>query len=148
MEKTSKRKITATLLSEEESIAKLNHQTKMVVKHDTVITKHNITCIKKEFKHDRKVELEEVSEGKYKNMKAPKIQAKDGVVIFDQCKVIDQLPGAKFKVLINTEKEAKIVICYLNGKLRQNNIKITVGDLVRLEMSVYDLSTGRITWRF
>lgn len=39
------------------------------------------------------------------------------------------------------------VQCKLSGKLRQNNIRIVVGDRVKIEVSPYDLSNGRITYR-
>lgn len=59
--------------------------------------------------------------------------------------VIEALPNAKFQVeLANGHK----VLAHISGKLRMNFIKILPGDKVTLEMSPYDLSRGRITWRF
>lgn len=58
--------------------------------------------------------------------------------------VVDALPGTMFKVDIG---HGHIVMAQLAGKLRLNNIRITVGDQVRLEVSPYDLTKGRITWR-
>jgi len=49
-----------------------------------------------------------------------------------------------FRVMLETGTE---IICYTNGRLRQNKIKIILGDSVRTELSVYDLSKGRITYR-
>ena len=58
--------------------------------------------------------------------------------------VIDALPNAMFQVeLANGHK----VLAHISGKLRMNFIKILPGDKVTLEMSPYDLSRGRITWR-
>jgi translation initiation factor IF-1 len=54
------------------------------------------------------------------------------------------LPNNMYKVLIET---GSTIICYTNGRLRQNKIKIVAGDSVKLEMSVYDLTKGRITYR-
>jgi translation initiation factor IF-1 len=54
------------------------------------------------------------------------------------------LPGNMFRVKLET---GPIVTCYTNGRLRQNKIKIIMGDRVRVEISVYDLSKGRITYR-
>ena len=58
--------------------------------------------------------------------------------------VTEVLPNNTFRVKIETGNE---IICYTNGRLRQNKIKIILGDDVRLEMSVYDLTKGRITYR-
>ena len=58
--------------------------------------------------------------------------------------VIEALPNAMFQVeLANGHK----VSAHISGKLRMNFIKILPGDKVTLEMSPYDLSRGRITWR-
>lgn len=58
--------------------------------------------------------------------------------------VTEVLPNNTFRVKIETGSE---IICYTNGRLRQNKIKIILGDDVKIEMSVYDLSKGRITYR-
>ena len=58
--------------------------------------------------------------------------------------VTEVLPNNMFRVKIETGNE---IVCYTNGRLRQNKIKIILGDLVRIEMSVYDLTKGRITYR-
>lgn len=58
--------------------------------------------------------------------------------------VIEALPNAMFQVeLANGHR----VLAHISGKLRMNFIKILPGDKVTLEMSPYDLSRGRITWR-
>ena len=58
--------------------------------------------------------------------------------------VIEALPNAMFQVeLANGHK----VLAHISGKLRMNFIKILPGDKVTLELSPYDLSRGRITWR-
>lgn len=58
--------------------------------------------------------------------------------------VVEKLPNAMFQVeLANGHK----VLAHISGKLRMNFIKILPGDKVTLEMSPYDLSRGRITWR-
>lgn len=65
-------------------------------------------------------------------------------VIETEGKVIEILPALKFKVeLVNKH----VIIAYLSGKLRQNYIKIIEGDNVKIEMSPYDLTKGRIIWR-
>lgn len=58
--------------------------------------------------------------------------------------VTDALPNAVFKVKLENGHE---VLAHISGKLRQNYIKILPGDRVTIELSPYDLSRGRITWR-
>ena len=58
--------------------------------------------------------------------------------------VTEVLPNNMFRVELET---GAVIICYTNGRLRQNKIKIILGDKVRTELSVYDLSKGRITYR-
>lgn len=58
--------------------------------------------------------------------------------------VIEKLPNATFQVeLANGHR----VLAVISGKLRMNFIKIVPGDKVTLELSPYDLTKGRITWR-
>ena len=59
-------------------------------------------------------------------------------------KVIETLPNAMFKVELENGHQ---VLAHISGKLRMNFIKILPGDKVTLEMSPYDLTRGRITWR-
>ncbi len=59
-------------------------------------------------------------------------------------KVVETLPNAMFKVELENGHQ---VLAHISGKLRMNFIKILPGDKVTLEMSPYDLSRGRITWR-
>lgn len=60
--------------------------------------------------------------------------------------VIDILPNAMFRVQLET-KENPVVIGVISGKMRQNNIKVLMGDRVEIEFSLYDLTRGRITRR-
>jgi translation initiation factor IF-1 len=59
-------------------------------------------------------------------------------------KVIDVLPNAMFRVVMNA---GPTVIGYISGRMRQHDIKILLGDTVEIEFSPYDLSKGRITRR-
>ncbi|MFB6181706.1 MAG: translation initiation factor IF-1 [Candidatus Magasanikbacteria bacterium] len=59
--------------------------------------------------------------------------------------VEETMPGAKFKVQLENDHE---VIAHLSGKMRVNNIRISVGDEVKVEMSPYDLEKGRIIYRY
>ena len=58
--------------------------------------------------------------------------------------VVENLPNAMFKVRLENGHE---VLCHLSGKLRMNFIRILEGDKVNVELSPYDLTRGRITWR-
>lgn len=59
-------------------------------------------------------------------------------------KVEEALPGTLFRIRCNTGNE---VICTLSGKLRINRIRLLPGDNVTIEVSPYDVSKGRVTWR-
>ena len=59
-------------------------------------------------------------------------------------KVIDALPNAMFTVELENEHT---VLSYLGGKMRKNYIRVLPGDRVTVELSPYDLSRGRITFR-
>jgi len=58
--------------------------------------------------------------------------------------VEEVLPGNMFRVKLET---GPTIVCYTNGRLRQNRIRIILGDNVRVEISAYDLNKGRITYR-
>ena len=58
--------------------------------------------------------------------------------------VVEKLPNAMFKVELENGHQ---VLAHISGKLRKNFIRILPGDKVTMEMSPYDLSKGRITWR-
>lgn len=58
--------------------------------------------------------------------------------------VIDALPNAKFRVELENGHK---ILAHLSGKLRMNYIRIMPGDKVTVELSPYDLTKGRITWR-
>jgi translation initiation factor IF-1 len=59
--------------------------------------------------------------------------------------VVEALPNTMFRVEI---QEGHSVLAHLGGKLRKNYIRILPGDKVKLELSPYDLTRGRITFRF
>ena len=58
--------------------------------------------------------------------------------------VVETLPNTNFKVELENGHQ---ILAHISGKLRMNYIKILPGDKVRVELSPYDLSRGRITWR-
>ncbi len=59
--------------------------------------------------------------------------------------IIDKQPNAFFQVKINNSEHT--VLAQISGKMRKNRIRILIGDRVDIEMSPYDLSRGRITYR-
>ncbi|MBN2884838.1 translation initiation factor IF-1 [Patescibacteria group bacterium] len=61
-----------------------------------------------------------------------------------QGEVLELMPAATFKVKLDTGHE---ILAHLSGKMRMHRIRILPGDRVRLEISPYDLSKGRITFR-
>ena len=69
--------------------------------------------------------------------------AKDDVIEVEGT-VIESMPNAVFKVKL---ENGHVVTAHISGKLRMHYIKILPGDKVNLELSTYDLSKGRITWR-
>jgi translation initiation factor IF-1 len=58
--------------------------------------------------------------------------------------VVEALPATQFKVRLDNGHQ---VLAYLSGKMRKHYIRILLGDRVRLEMSPYDLTRGRIVYR-
>jgi translation initiation factor IF-1 len=59
--------------------------------------------------------------------------------------IVDTLPNATFKVELES---GQVVMAYISGKMRMHFIKILPGDKVLVELSPYDLTKGRITYRF
>lgn len=60
-------------------------------------------------------------------------------------KIEELLPATMFKVRLES---GQVVLGHLSGKLRMNKIRLSLGDSVRVEMTPYDLTKGRITYRF
>ncbi len=58
--------------------------------------------------------------------------------------VVEALPNTNFKVELENGHQ---ILAHISGKLRMNYIKILPGDKVKVELSQYDLTRGRITWR-
>lgn len=70
--------------------------------------------------------------------------SKDDYTVF-RGKVIEATPGAKFKVVL---ENGHILNAVISGRIRKNNIRILLHDQVDVEVSAYDLSVGRIIFRF
>lgn len=83
---------------------------------------------------DRKIYVSHVKEEK---------MAKDDVIEVEGT-VVESMPNAMFKVEL---ENGHVVNAHISGKLRMHYIKILPGDKVKLELSTYDLTKGRITWR-
>ena len=64
-------------------------------------------------------------------------------------RVVEQMRDATFKVEIVNQKTGKshIIKAYIAGKLRKSSIRVLEGDTVKVELSPYDLTNGRIIWR-
>ena len=58
--------------------------------------------------------------------------------------VEEVLPGAMFRIKLENNA---VILGHISGKMRQHKIQILLGDRVKLEMSLYDLTRGRITYR-
>lgn len=58
--------------------------------------------------------------------------------------ILEVLPGSMYRVGI----DGHVIIAYLGGKMKQNKIRVVEGDRVEVEMTPYDLTKGRITFRF
>jgi translation initiation factor IF-1 len=69
--------------------------------------------------------------------------AKDAIEI--EGTVREVLPNANFRVELENGHE---VLAYLSGKMRQHYIRVLEGDRVKVELSPYDLSRGRVTYRY
>lgn len=70
--------------------------------------------------------------------------AKDDVIEIEG-KVVDTMPNAMFTVELENGHQ---ILATISGKMRKNYIRILTGDRVQVEMSPYDLTRGRITYRF
>ncbi|MFW5652505.1 MAG: translation initiation factor IF-1 [Planctomycetota bacterium] len=69
--------------------------------------------------------------------------AKEDKIVLE-AEVVDALPNAMFKVRLENGHE---ILAYVSGKMRQYFIRILPGDRVKVELSPYDLSKGRIVYR-
>ena len=69
--------------------------------------------------------------------------AKEEVLEYEG-KILELLPQASFKVLLDNGHE---VIAVISGKLRKNRIRLLTGDRVKISISPYDLTRGRVTYR-
>ena len=71
--------------------------------------------------------------------------AKNSELIELTGKIDEVLPNSTFRVKV--DNIGQNVLCYMGGRLKQNKIKVILGDKVKIEVSPYDLTKGRITYR-
>ena len=71
--------------------------------------------------------------------------AKEDIIMMEG-RVDEVLPAAMFRVKVDNINN--MVLAHLSGRMRKNNIKVLLGDMVEMEFSPYDLTKGRITYRF
>jgi translation initiation factor IF-1 len=71
--------------------------------------------------------------------------AKNNDILEMEGQIVDVLPNQMFKVKLDTTEH--IVLCYTGGKMRQFKIRLVAGDFVKIEISPYDLTKGRIVFR-
>lgn len=70
--------------------------------------------------------------------------AKDDIIELTG-KVDEVLPGNMFRVKV--DNMPNLLLCYMGGKLKQHKIRIILGDNVKIEVSPYDMTKGRISYR-
>jgi len=70
--------------------------------------------------------------------------AKEDLLEFDG-EVVELLPNAMFRVRLDNEHE---ILAHTSGKMRKNRIRVLAGDRVKVEMTPYDLTKGRINFRY
>lgn len=80
---------------------------------------------------------------KYQLAKRKTMAKNDGTITLEGV-IVDVLPNQMFKVQL---ENLHVIMCYTSGKLRQNRIRLVLGDKVTIEMSPYDMSKGRISYR-
>ena len=59
--------------------------------------------------------------------------------------IVEVLPNTMFNVELDN---GALLLCHISGKMRMNNIRIILGDRVKVELSPYDLTKGRISYRY
>jgi len=92
-------------------------------------------------KLDNSTNTDSVSEGKNSDMSF-QVNKKGFIEIIGE--ITELLPGLKFRVELENGQE---IIATMKGKMRMHNIKVVAGDKVKVEMSAYDMTKGRIIYR-
>ena len=130
-------------------LRKLNSPKKKKVKHlmiyNTVLTEFADKLQSNENLDDAYVRriLSPYTQSVSKEMEVEWSMSKKDVIEVEG-KVLEALPNAMFKVELQNGHQ---ILAHISGKLRMNYIRILPGDTVNVELSPYDLTRGRITWR-
>jgi translation initiation factor IF-1 len=89
------------------------------------------------------------AQGNERKNKTERVRKVKDDVIEVEAVVLESLPNAMFRCAINDAPETQEpVLATISGKIRKNFVKILVGDKVLIELSPYDLTRGRITFRY
>ena len=89
------------------------------------------------------------AKGNERKNKTERVRKQKDDVIEVEGTVLESLPNAMFRCAINDAPETQEpVLATISGRIRKNYVKILVGDRVTIELSPYDLTRGRITFRF
>jgi len=76
------------------------------------------------------------------------METNDKNIIEAEGEVLEACKGATFKVRVDNDlNKDMVILCHVSGKIRKNFINILAGDRVQVEISPYDLTKGRITYR-
>ena len=89
------------------------------------------------------------SQGNERKNKTERVRKQKDDVIEVEATVLESLPNAMFRCAIDDAPETQPpILATISGKIRKNFVKILVGDRVLIELSPYDLTRGRITFRY
>ncbi|MEK9147682.1 MAG: translation initiation factor IF-1 [Patescibacteria group bacterium] len=80
-------------------------------------------------------------------MKERNSEVKEGIVIYDGI-IIESLPNNTFRTRINIQGDERLMLAHISGRMRRNFIRVMPGDRIKVEMSIHDLTKGRIIYRY
>ncbi|OGZ26217.1 MAG: translation initiation factor IF-1 [Candidatus Nealsonbacteria bacterium RIFCSPLOWO2_12_FULL_39_31] len=80
-------------------------------------------------------------------MNERKSEVKQGLVVYDGI-ITESLPNNTFRTRINIDNEEQLIVAHISGRMRRNFIRVMPGDKIKVEMSVHDLTKGRVVYRY
>ena len=80
-------------------------------------------------------------------MNERKSEVKQGLVVYDGI-ITESLPNNTFRTRINVDNEEQLIVAHISGRMRRNFIRVMPGDRIKVEMSVHDLTKGRVVYRY
>ena len=80
-------------------------------------------------------------------MNERKSEVKQGLVVYDGI-ITESLPNNTFRTRINIDNEEQLIVAHISGRMRRNFIRVMPGDRIKVEMSVHDLTKGRVVYRY